>query len=130
MYTIIPIPNFEKAKAFASHCDRCICQAKFDYDTYTLNGETFYFCLKEGFETTAKQAGENHPFDEYGLSMIAVSVTPDGWLANCTNRWNEDRIGNPNLTVQEISQMVGRDFYEVFKSIPSSANEADARETL
>ena len=42
--------------------------------------------------------------------MIAVSVTPDGRLANCTNRWNEDRIGNPNLTVQEISQMVGHDF--------------------
>ena len=55
MYIIIPVPDFEKAKAFAPHCDWCICQAKFDYDTYTLNGETFYFCLKEGFEKTAKR---------------------------------------------------------------------------
>ena len=59
--------------------------------------------------------------------MIAVSVTPDGRLANCTNRWNEDRIGNPNLTVQEISQMVEHDFYEVFKPIPFIANDADVR---
>lgn len=127
MYTIIPIPDFEKAKTFAPHCDWCICQAKFDYGTYTLNGETFYFCLKEGFEKMTKRAGDNHPFDEYGLSMIAVSVTPDGRLANCINRWNEDRIGNPNLTVQEINQMVGHDFYEVFKPIPFIAKDADVR---
>jgi len=47
MYTIIPIPDFERAKAFAPLCDWCICQAKFDYDTYTLNGETLLF-LSEG----------------------------------------------------------------------------------
>lgn len=115
MYTIIPIPDFEKAKAFAPHCDWCICQAKFDYDTYTLNGETFYFCLKEGFEKTAKRAGDNYPYDDYGVSMLAISVTPDGQLANCTNRWNEDRIGNPNVSEQEISDLIGTNFQETFK---------------
>lgn len=127
MYTIIPIPDFEKAKVFAAYCDWCICQAKFDYETYTLHGETFYFCLKEGFEKTVKRAGDNYPYDDYGVSMLAISVTPDGQLANCTNRWNEDRIGNPNLTVQEINQMVGHDFYEVFKPIPFIAKDADVR---
>ena len=119
-YTIIHIPDFEKAKVFAPYCDWCICQSGFDYDTYTLNGETFYFCLKEGFEKTAKRAGNNYPYDDYGVSMLAISVAPDGQLANCTNRWNVDRIGNPNLTVQEVCQIVGRDFYEVFKPLKNS----------
>jgi NAD-dependent deacetylase len=119
-YTIIHIPDFEKAKVFAPYCDWCICQSEFDYETYTLNGETFYFCLKEGFEKTVKCAGNNYPYDDYGVSMLAISVDPDGQLANCTNRWNVDRIGNPNLTVQEVSQIVGRDFYDVFKPLKDS----------
>ena len=129
MYTIIHIPDFEKAKVFAPHCDWCICQSEFDYETYTLNGETFYFCLKKGFEKTVKRAGNNYPYDDYGVSMLAISVDSNGQLANCTNRWNVDRIGNPNLTVQEISQIVGRDFYETFKPIPLTANDTGARKT-
>ena len=125
MYHIIPITSFDEAKKYAPHCDWCICKAEFDYETYTLHGETFYFCLREGFAETPKAVGDNHPLDEYGLSMLAVSVTPDGRLANFTNRWNEDRIGNPIVSEQEISEIIGRDFREVFKPIVSTSHNFD-----
>lgn len=117
MYHIIPITGFNEAKKYAPYCDWCICQAEFDYETYTLHGETFYFCIQGGKINTPKIVGENHPLDEYGLSMLAVSVTLDGRLANFTNRWNEDRIGNPNVSEQEVSEIIGRNFREVFKPI-------------
>lgn len=119
MYHIIPITSFNKAKEYAPYCDWCICQAEFDFETYTMHDETFFFCLREGFAETPKAVGENHPLDEYGLSMFAVSVAPDGRLANFTNRWNEDRIGNPNVSEQEISEFIGRNFREVFKPMKS-----------
>ena len=123
MYHIIPITSFDEAKKYAPHCDWCICKAEFDYETYTLHGETFYFCLREGFAETPKAVGDNHPLDEYGLSMLAVSVTPDGRLANFTNRWNEDRIGNSIVSEQEISEIIGRDFREVFKPMKDELTE-------
>ena len=123
MYHIIPITSFNKAKEYAPYCDWCICQAEFDYETYTMHGETFYFCIQGGRINTPKMVGKNHPFDDYGLSMLAVSVTLDGRLANFTNRWNEDRIGNPNVSEQEVSEIIGRNFREVFKPIvPTSYN--------
>ena len=123
MYHIIPITSFNKAKEYAPYCDWCICQAEFDFETYTMHDETFYFCIQGGKINTPKAVGENHPFDEYGLSMLAVSVAPDGRLANFTNRWNEDRIGNPNVSEQEISEFIGRDFREVFKPMKDELTE-------
>ena len=61
------------------------------WDTYTLgNTNAFYFLLKKGYEHEEKKQGENCPNDEYGLSMIAVSVCPDGSINSSTCRWNHD----------------------------------------
>ena len=58
--------------------------------------------------------GDNHPLDEYGLSMIAISVRKNGRLASSTTRWNETIVGNKALNVQQISNLIGKDFYSVF----------------
>lgn len=60
------------------------------------------------------ERGNNCPLDEYGLSMIAVSVRKNGRLASSTTRWNEASQGNKTLTPQQISNLIGRDFYTVF----------------
>jgi hypothetical protein len=60
--------------------------------------------------------GEGCPKDEYGLSMIAVCVDGSGRLKNSTCRWNHSNGGNDKLfTTDEISQLIGRNFYDVFK---------------
>lgn len=86
------------------------------YDSYTAEGDNiFYFCLKDGFENIQPEMGENCPKDEYGLSMIAVSVCPDGSLNTATCRWNHNNGGDDNIfTTEEISQIIGRNFYQTF----------------
>lgn len=116
-YTIVKINSFEEAEKYSPYTDWCVTHYDNMYDTYTSHGSRpFYFCLKNGFENVEKKEGENCPFDEYGLSMIAISVNEDGSLNTCTVRWNHDNGGNDNIMdTKQISQIIGRNFYDVFK---------------
>jgi hypothetical protein len=68
------------------------------YQSYTKNGlGRFYFCLKPRFEKVERIEGEDCPMDDYGKSMIAISVNDDGSLNTCTCRWNHDNGGNDNM---------------------------------
>lgn len=113
-YRIYKIDRYEDAMKYAKYTNWCISQSQFDFETYTPHGETFYICLKNGFQDIPKEKGENTPFDEYGLSMIAISVRQNRRLATCTTRWNEALTGGKALTPQQISHLIGRDFYTVF----------------
>ena len=113
-YNIFKINNFQEARKYAKYCDWCMCKSQFDYDTYTMKGEVFYFCLLRGFENIDKKQGVDYPLDEYGISMIAISVTPKGRLATCTTRWNVDGVGNKSMDVLQISELIGHNFYEIF----------------
>lgn len=116
-YKIIPINSFEEAQQYGHYTSWCVTHYQNMFDSYTSNGmNQFYFCLKNGFENLQPQQGENCPLDEYGLSMIAVSVDSDGALNTCTCRWNHDNGGNDSIMdTKEISQIIGQNFYEVFK---------------
>ena len=116
-YQIIPINSFEEAQQYSKYTSWCITHYENMYESYSSNGVAqFYFCLKKGFENVRMSAGENCPLDEYGLSMIAVCVDKDGRLKTCTCRWNHDKGGNDHiLDTKQISQIVNRNFYEVFK---------------
>lgn len=113
-YKIIYIPDYETALKFSDYTEWCINSYSFDFDTYLGHGETLYFCLKDGYENTPKCHGNNYPKDDYGLSMIAVAVSPMGKLIFSTSRWNETTIGGKTFSVSELSQIVGRNFYQVF----------------
>ena len=116
-YQIIPINSFEEAQQYSKYTSWCVTHYENMYESYSSNGiAQFYFCLKNGFENVRMSAGENCPLDEYGLSMIAVCVDKDGRLKTCTCRWNHDKGGNDHiLNTKQISQIVNRNFYEVFK---------------
>lgn len=116
-YTIVPINSFEEARQYGQYTSWCVTHYQNMFDSYTSNGiNQFYFCLKNGFENVPVQEGENCPLDEYGLSMIAVSVDVNGALNTCTCRWNHDNGGNDSIMdTKEISQVIGQNFYDVFK---------------
>ena len=116
-YTIIPINSFEEAEGYGKYTSWCVTHYEHMFDNYTSNGiGQFYFCLKTGFETIKPVQGEGCPLDEYGLSMIAVSVDENGALSTCTCRWNHDNGGNDNImTTEQISDLIGQNFYNVFK---------------
>jgi len=115
-YTIVPIKSHEEAKKYAKYTTWCVTQDDGLYNSYTYGGiGMFYFCLKNGFESIDRQPGEGCPLDEYGLSMIAVSVTPEGAPNTITCRWNHDNKGNDKvMSPKQLSLIIGKNFYEAF----------------
>jgi hypothetical protein len=116
-YRIVKIDRYEDAHKYSEYTTWCITQSEAAFDSYTQFGTNqFYFCLRNGFENVEATPTQDAPLDEYGLSMLAVSVDDNGWLATCTCRWNHDNGGNDNvLDTYKISELIGRNFYSVFK---------------
>ena len=115
-YKIVRIDSYEQASEYGKYTSWCVTHGEEAFDDYTQNGiNQFYFCLRQGFENEPKQVGENVPLDDYGLSMIAVCVYPDGDLKTCTCRWNHDNGGNDGIMDEiEVSKVVGTNFYNTF----------------
>ena len=116
-YDIVRIDDFEQASQYYEPTKWCITEEEETFDKLSAYGDNqFYFCLKKGFESIPKEVGANCPLDEYGLSMIAVLVDPDGRLLKCTCRWNHEHGGNDGVMNEaEISRVIGMNFYDVFK---------------
>ena len=119
-YEIVRIDSFEEAHKYKKYTSWCVCDAEQDYDRYTNGGSgIFYFCLKKGFQKVPKKIGEGTPLDEYGLSMIATSVNEDGTCNTITCRWNHDGGNDHIMTPKELSQIIGINYFQVFKPYTS-----------
>lgn len=120
-YEVVPITSQQEARKYARYVDWCITQNS--YGSYCgLNdpskAELFYFVLKKGYENVERKKGPNAPKDEYGLSMIAVSVKTNGDLHTSTTRWNHSNGGTDNsFTPVELGELVGGDFFSIFLPI-------------
>ena len=117
-YKIYKISSGEEAEKFSNYTTWCVTKSDDAYDAYTNDGMgMFYFCVKNGFESIEKPSNESsNPLDEYGLSMIAISVDEDGDLNTCTSRWNHDNDGNDHImSKDDIEDLLGVNFYETFK---------------
>ena len=120
-YQIVPINSFEEAQNYYEYTNPnsrwCLTHMNDMFNSYTRNGmNQIYFCLREGFENEPCEVGENAPLDDYGLSMLSIIVNENGELAYCTTRWNHDNGGNDSsMSAKGISQVVGVNFYQVFK---------------
>lgn len=116
-YDIVRIDSFEQAQQYGQYTSWCVTHSENMFNSYTNNGiGQFYFCLRHGFENEETVKGENCPLDNYGLSMIAVSVDENGRLNTCTCRWNHDNGGNDSIMdPKQISEVIGMNFYQTFK---------------
>ena len=126
-YTIVPINSYEEATKYAKYNEWCVTYSEDMFYNKTCNGAgRFYFCLRNGFENVPKKVGPNAPLDEYGLSMIAVSITMEGEPNSITCRWNHDNGGSDNVMDDEqLSDLLGVNFYNVFK--PYTREELHAK---
>ncbi len=123
-YDIVEINSYEEAHKFGNYsyqgCRLCYTQnEKTFYNQYhALNPNRVYVCLKKGWKRIKPITNENTPFDEYGLSMIFVFISPDGSLAYCNIRWNHEHCKNFDfdhiLTPNELSGILGGDFHTLF----------------
>ena len=126
-YTIVPINSYEEATKYAKYNEWCVTYSEDMFDDKTCHGAgRFYFCLRNGFEKVPKKVGPNAPLDEYGLSMIAVSITMEGEPNSITCRWNHDNGGSDSVMDDEqLSDLLGVNFYNVFK--PYTREELHAK---
>lgn len=127
------IPTSESRRylnSLSKYTDWCICgqNGDMEYAQYTSNGGVFYICEKKGFEKIKRNTYENeddaNPLDDYGLSLIAVLVGPDGFPDNITTRYNHDYNGENNDGLWEASQLqkiLKVNYFDIFK--PRSKRE-------
>ena len=130
-YKIVPIDTPEEASKYARYFPDeerwCVTEDEDAYNAYTNDGlGRFYFCLRSDFKTTKHVISDGCPLDNYGLSMIAVSVNDDGSVNTITCRWNHSNGGSDHvMDVSKLEDIVGRNFYQTFK--PYTKEELRAR---
>lgn len=108
-YSIIPVPTYDIASAFSHYTDWCITKSPEDFHYYTKEGQTFYFCLEKDYEHKERCCSGGKGINEYGLSMLAVSVNRFGLLAEVTNRWNDTPV--PRFDEKSLSKLLGVNFF-------------------
>ena len=127
-YDIVRIDSFEQAHQYHAHTTWCVTQKERAFKSYTdLGNNQFYFCLRKDWDrprmypiVNDNEEDTSTPLDDYGLSMIAVSVNENGELNTCTSRWNHDHGGNDSImNAVQISKLVNRNFFETFKPNPA-----------
>ena len=130
-YEIVKITSFEEAEEYGEYTDWCVTRDEGMFETYTSPGGVFYFCLRDDYESIERVAGENCPLDDYGLSMIATSVNADGSCNTITCRWNHENGGNDSImTPEELSRVVGRNYYKTFLPLTPEEVELKKRKLL
>ena len=114
-YTCVKISSFEEASKYAPYCKWCISHTKAQWDKHTnYNGGLFYFFLKDGYQNIPEQHGKDFPYDEYGLSMIALCVNEFGLFQSKTLRWNHDcSVGEFAFDNKDMCDTVGMNIYQV-----------------
>lgn len=122
-------PNYESRRflqSLSNYTDWCICgtMGDMEYAQYVSNGSKFYICLRDDYKNVPREQGDKCPLDEYGLSMIAVKVAPDGLPDNVTTRWNHDNGGENHHDLwlaTQLQKILGVRFKDIFK--PRSREE-------
>ena len=128
-YDIIEIHSYEQAHEIGNYSSLqsggsklCYTQSEETWDQYTDLGSNRVFCLlKHGWKEMKPIAGENTPYDEYGLSMIFVFFNPKGKITTCNTRWNHEHSDglhsgmsvDHSLSAEELSEIIGGNIYEV-----------------
>lgn len=105
----------------------CIVDDPAYFRRYTKRGKnTQYFLLAPGYRDVKPEPGKDAPKDRYGLSMIGVTVGPDGSVEDCCTRWNHQFGGSDHtLSEKELSQILGRPF----RTLCPPSSEIAARRT-
>lgn len=107
-YEIVKIPTFKDAVKWRKYASNwCILQSEDSFNEHTIDGTNqFVFLVRSDFREVPATPGEEYPYDDYGYSLIAVSIDPDGNLASCTSRWNFDDYHDDFLNQREVENLI------------------------
>lgn len=109
-YKFVRIDSYQEALQYKEYVpDWCIVESREAFDEHIEDGRNhFVFCIREDIDDyPCKTFGDSYPYDNYGLSMIAVCVNGWGELVSVTSRWNyvEAEHYDNFLTREELSEL-------------------------
>jgi hypothetical protein len=130
-YMVIGPLTYDIAEYFGMFTDShdtggviCYTSNPYTWNDYTNEGEkALYIMLRDDWDMLDSANYRCEAYDDYALSMIFIMVDSDGELSTCNVRWNDDpefpkdRYADGALDEDEISQLLGRPFSEVFKPL-------------
>ena len=130
-YKIIPFMTYEDLyekfggdkTGYKGQSEWCHTNGRSTYDSWTGNYTKFFFVIaKDNWEDIKPHDNpqkDDNAYDEYGLSLMAILVSNEGELLNCTLRWNhiiDPMYAKPGRDVDkafisfaELSQVTGLD---------------------
>lgn len=121
-YEVYRMNSFEDASKFSKYTSWCICHSFESFRVYSCEGlGEIFIIVRKDYKDIPEEKGEGYPLDNYGKSMIEVSLYPDGSCNTIVSRWNrvEDAglAGSSDNIMNEVelSEIIGVDFFKVFK---------------
>lgn len=95
----------------------CIATKSSYINGYIGNNGVFYICVHKDFDKIESNSNtsSNFPLDEYGLSLIAISVSRSGDIQTVTTRWNHaGGAGDHSMTDDQLARFFNADPYQLF----------------
>ncbi len=113
-YEVIRIDTFSQAKPYESYAPTwCIFQSEKVFEEETLRGAYhFVFCKRDDADLYEKVAfGPDYPYDNYGLSFVAMLLTKGGRVVSVTSRRNWDEDFGHYLSHAQLRVALGESLY-------------------
>ena len=77
-----------------------------DKEVWQIWDRDFYIAERSDYKSVPKAKGSAYPFDDYGMSLIAIGVK-DGQIISVTSRWPSDRRGDNYMSESELRDILG-----------------------
>ena len=162
-YKIIPFMSYEDLHekfggdktGYKGESEWCHTNGKSTYESWTENYTKFFFVIaKDNWEVIEPKENpqkSDNAYDEYGLSLMAILVSREGELLNCTLRWNHvvepsavkpgREVDKAFISFAELSQVTGldvetevkrqlADLLEKTKNLPSGQKVYEGQEGI
>ena len=113
-YKIISVDSFQAAKQYEHYAPTwCIFQSEDVFYEETHQGAChFIFCKRDDADEYRQIAfGEGYPYDNYGMSFIAVLLSKENRVVSVTSRRNWDEDYDHYLNNQQLKEALGIDLF-------------------
>ena len=113
-YKIISVDSFQAAKQYEHYAPTwCIFQSEDVFYEETHQGAChFIFCKRDDADEYRQIAfGEGYPYDNYGMSFIAVLLSKENRVVSVTSRRNWDEDYDHYLNNQQLKEVLGIDLF-------------------
>ncbi len=109
-YSVVPINSYEEIEPFGKHTDWCITVDELIFRQYGDGGNNhLYIAVRDDMMTVPAIPGVSAPHDDYGYSLMAIYVKPDG-KKSVTSRWNSFDEGDSFIEEAELRELLGEKY--------------------